>query len=275
MQLEIYSPAEQEHPQPIRWNYEELKAGLTEALAAYKGRVYTAENIGAAKKDRAALNKLAGALSDKRKELKARCLEPYQLFEQQTGELIALIKEQSDAIDVQVKAYESDRADKKREEIESFYREKFPDLVGLIPYRQIHNPRWLNVTYEMKKIQMEIEERMGQVRQDLGTVEALETPFRAQIEAKFLETLSLGQAMAEKARLEESERKMADYRAEQKEMLPAPEPEPSAPVQLPDESTKHEEPLYTVDFRVTGTKGQLKALQRFLKENQIAYGKVV
>ena len=60
MQLEIYSPAEQEHPQPIRWNYEELKAGLTEALAAYKGRVYTAENIGAAKKDRAALNKLAG-----------------------------------------------------------------------------------------------------------------------------------------------------------------------------------------------------------------------
>lgn len=275
MQLEIYSPAEQEHPQPIRWNYEELKAGLTEALAAYKGRVYTAENIGAAKKDRAALNKLAGALSDKRKELKARCLEPYQLFEQQTGELIALIKEQSDAIDVQVKAYESDRADKKREEIESFYREKFPDLVGLIPYRQIHNPRWLNVTYEMKKIQMEIEERMGQVRQDLGTVEALETPFRAQIEAKFLETLSLGQAMAEKVRLEESERKMADYRAEQKEMLPAPEPEPSAPVQLPDESTKHKEPLYTVDFRVTGTKKQLKALQRFLKENQIAYGKVV
>ena len=121
MQLEIYSPAEQERPQPICWNYDELKAGLTEALASYKGRVYTAENIGAAKKDRAALNKLAGAINDKRKELKARCLEPYQLFEQQTGELVALIREQSDAIDVQVKAYESDRAEKKREEIEGFY----------------------------------------------------------------------------------------------------------------------------------------------------------
>ena len=179
--------------------------------------------------------------------------------------------EQSDAIDVQVKAYESDRADKKREEIESFYREKFPDLVGLIPYRQIHNPRWLNVTYEMKKIQMELEERMGQVRQDLKTVEALETPFRAQIEAKFLETLSLGQAMAEKVRLEESERKMADYRAEQKEMLPA--PEPAVPAE--DIPAPPAEPLLTVDFRVTGTKEQLMMLKQFLKDNRITYGKVV
>lgn len=262
MQLEIYSPAQQEHPQPIRWNYEELKAGLQEALAAYKGRVYTPETIGAAKKDRAALNKLAGAIQDKRKELKARCLEPYEAFEQQTGELIAIIREQSDAIDAQVKAYESDRAGKKQAEIEEFYQEHFPDLASLIPYRQIHNPRWLNVTYDRKKIFQEIEDRMGQVGQDLHTVESLESPFRPQIEAKFLETLSLGQAMAEKVRLEESERKMAVYRAEQPPASPEPAVQPSA------------EPLLTIDFRVTGTKRQLMALKQFLKENQISYGKV-
>ena len=271
MQLEIYSPAEQEHPQPIRWNYEELKAGLTEALAAYKGRVYTAENIGAAKKDRAALNKLASALSDKRKELKARCLEPYQLFEQQTGELVALIKEQSEAIDAQVKAYEAGRAEKKREEIEGFYEGQFPDLAKLIPYRQVHNPRWLNVTYEMKKIQQEIEERMGQVGQDLQAIQSMDTPYQPQIEAKFLETLSLGQAMAEKVRLEEAARKMAAYRAEQPEA--APPPEPAVPAE--DIPAPPAEPLLTVDFRVTGTKGQLMMLKQFLKDNRITYGKVV
>ena len=267
MQLEIYSPVEGESPQPIRWNYEELKTALQGALAAYEGRVYTPETIGAAKKDRAGLNKLAAAIQAKQREMKARCLEPYEAFERQTGELIALIKQQSDAIDAQVKAYENGRAEKKREEIEAFYREKFPGLSQIIPYRQIHNSRWLNVTFEMKKIRMEIEERMGQVERDLEAIRGMDSRFQPQLEAKFLETLSLGQAMAEKARLEESERKLSAYRAQQ-EASDEPQKPPEPAENPPDE------PVYTVDFRVTGTRGKLMMLKKFLKENGIHYGKV-
>lgn len=69
MQIEIYNPEDGQALPPVKWNYDELKQQLTEGLAAYKGRVYTDDTITQAKKDRAALNKLATAIDDKRKDM--------------------------------------------------------------------------------------------------------------------------------------------------------------------------------------------------------------
>ena len=53
-------------PEQILFNYEELKAELTEKVQHYETLVYTDDQIKEAKADRATLNKLKKALSDER-----------------------------------------------------------------------------------------------------------------------------------------------------------------------------------------------------------------
>ena len=61
MKLDIkpYNPVEQ-----ILFNYEELRAEITQKTEIYKTLVYTDENIKSAKADKATLNKLKKALND-------------------------------------------------------------------------------------------------------------------------------------------------------------------------------------------------------------------
>lgn len=277
MQLEIYSPTADAIPEPIKWNYEELKKGLQEALSSYQGRVYTDKDIGSAKKDRAALNKLAKAIEDKRRELKNRCLELYQQFERQTNELIALVKEQSAAIDAQVKDFDSRRAAEKEEQIRAYYDTQHSETSLLIPYEQIRNPRWMNVTYDLKKVYADLDELAGRVRQDMTTINALDTPYLPQIRDKYLQTLSIGAALAERIRLEERDRQLTEYEAKKAKNVPQ-IPSIVPKKQLFDAETSEnvpEEDVQVLDFRVWATTRQLRDLKQFLKENNIKYGKVV
>lgn len=277
MQLEIYSPTADASPEPIKWNYEELKKGLQEALSSYQGRVYTDKDIGSAKKDRADLNRLAKAIEDERRKQKIRCLEPYQQFEQQTGELIALVKEQSAAIDAQVKDFDSRRAAEKEEQIRAYYDTHHSETSLLIPYEQIRNPRWMNVTYDLKKVYADLDELAGRVRQDMNTINALDTPYLPQIRDKYLQTLSVGAALAERIRLEERDRQLAEYEAKKAKSVPQ-IPSIVPKKQLFDAEMSEnvpEEDVQILDFRVWATTKQLRELKQFLKENNIKYGKVV
>ena len=62
-------------PQAIDFNFEEMKAELTEKLTAYNALVVTEDSIRDAKADKAKLNKLRTAVEDKRKEVKKLCLQ--------------------------------------------------------------------------------------------------------------------------------------------------------------------------------------------------------
>lgn len=53
-------------PEKISFNYEELKAELTEKVAFYETLVYTDDQVKDAKADRATLNKLKKTLNDER-----------------------------------------------------------------------------------------------------------------------------------------------------------------------------------------------------------------
>ena len=92
--------------EPIKFNYEELKANLTEKVSTYKNLVYNEENIKNAKADRSLLNKLSSAINDEKKRIKNLLLEPYTDFEAKCKELMAIVDEASNNIDTQVKAFE-------------------------------------------------------------------------------------------------------------------------------------------------------------------------
>lgn len=281
MEIEIYNPSKGELLPPVRWNYEELKKSLTEALENYKGLIYTEDTINQAKKDRAGLNKLADAIDARRKEMKARYLSPYEEFEAQAKELTALVKRQASEIDAQVKAFEDAKKAEKLEHIKAKYTEIMADLVALVPYEKIHNKKWLNVTVKMSSIEAEIVEKAESIRAALASIDALGLPedMAGRVKSVYLASLDLAAALAEKERIEREQQALADYEAAKmqaaaKSIMHG----VSAAAQIPMEALGYaadEAPdLMTVDFRIYATREQLAALKSFLIDNGIKYGRV-
>ena len=273
MQIEIYNP-KNEPLQPVQWNYKELKEQLITSLNAYKGRVYTDETISDAKKDRANLNKLADAIDNRRKELKSLYLAPYQEFEVKAKELINLVKNQSKEIDEQVKEYDKQRKLKKKKKIKARYLEIMGNLAELVPYSKIHNSKWLNVTYSMSNIDLEIAEKAEKIKTSLETINNLnlQQEISEEIKRIYLDKLDLSYALDAKKRIELERKQLAQYEAE-KEEKPQ-EKTAETTVQEIEPPKQENQPVYTVDFRVIATAEQLNELKNWLRTNNVNYGPV-
>lgn len=290
MKIQIYSPTNGEPLQPISWNYEELKRKLESGLVTYKGRVYTDSTIVDAKKDRAILNKLADAIDGKRKEMKAKYLQPYEEFEAQAKELVAMIKETSTEIDGQVKAYEQVRKDKKLNDIKEVYKALIGDLVRLVPYDKLHNPKWLNVTASQTAVVEELGAKIDRIRAGLDSINSLglDADIAEQVKGVFLKDFDLAEALAEKERIEKRREELAKY-----EMTKMTKALPNDEVKQYDEVEQYtpselremlgaqgetapaeDAEIHTVAFRVWATAGQLEALKSFLKTAGIKYGRL-
>ena len=281
MQIEIYAPTQGQPLPPIEWNYPELKKWVEDGLAAYKGRVYTDDNIAMAKQDRANLNKLADAIDTKRKEMKAVYLEPYAEFERQAKELTTLVKAQADEIAAQIKAYDEFRRAEKQALITTMYFDKIGDLAALVPYDRLHNPKWLNVTTSMTAIEDELTTRIDSIRSGLTTIDkvGIESEIVGQIKSLFLKTFDLAAALSEVEHIEAERAELerinaaksapAPVSAEKpttQEYTPA-EPENGGVTRYSDGNTA--EPIHTVTFRIRVTKSKLALLGDFMRTNGI------
>lgn len=301
MELKILSPQEGGFVKEIRWNNEELKAEITEKMQEYKSLAFTEETIKEAKADRAKLNKLRTAFEDERKRIKKMCMAPYDAFEKQVKELIALIDEPIRLIDGQIKEVEEQRKIEKKGKVLEFYEGVIGPLKGVLPFEKVFRPEYLNATKSMKSITEEIQSLINRVNSDLDTIEGFGSKYELQIKDAYLKTLDLSTAMQEKARLEEVERRLAERkqeeqrRAEEKAAKEAAEarsksqmeqaadtqsahPEVQAgkteekeTAQQPD---KQEAQMFQMDFRVWGTKDQIMGLRKYLIDNKIKFGKV-
>ena len=117
----------------IKFNYEELKAGLEKSLAKYKNVIYTEETIKEAEDDRAKLNALKKSLNDEKIKIKKEFEVPCKEFENKVKELIELIDQPASEIDKQIKTFEAKAKSKKREEITTIYEDNIGDYEKLIP----------------------------------------------------------------------------------------------------------------------------------------------
>lgn len=277
MQIEFYAPTADQAIQPVEWNYDELKAWITESLAKYKGLIYTEDSVAQAKKDRATLNKLVDAIDTARKEKKAQYLAPYEEFERQAKELAALVKEQAAAIDTQVKAFDEDRKNKKLEDIRAIYAEKIGNLAALVPYERLHDARWLNVTTSMPSIETALTEKIDGITAALASIDALglDAELATVIKTEYLATFDLAAALAKKDSILAQREELAKLKAAQcaQTQPTAAQSEPKA-VEGNNYTPEAEITPY-VDFRVFYTSPeQLQKLKAFLNENGIRYGRV-
>lgn len=210
MELIITSPGPEGFIKAIEWNHEEIKKEMQAKVATYKSIVYDDDQIKEAKADRAELNKMIKALEDKRKEIKKQCLEPYESFEKQMKELVAIIQEPVELIDRQVNKYESELKVKKLQKIRHHYE-------GLnfsgIEFYQIENPKWLNATVTLKSVFEELDKKAEEIKADMAIISALpEYVFEAT--ETYKKTVDLKVALQTANSLKEAAERKAQWEAE-------------------------------------------------------------
>lgn len=275
MELKILSPQEGGFVKEIQWNNEELKAEISEKMQDYKNLVFTEETIKEAKKDRANLNKLKNAFEDERKRIKKLCMAPYDEFEKQVKELVALIDEPIRLIDNQIKEVEEKRRDEKRKEIEAL----FPTIgfQAFVTLDMIWDEKWLNATVSMAKVEEQMKSRMYQIGDDVFTIHGL-PEFSFEAMEVYKKTLDLTKAIQEGQRLSEIQKRKAAYEEEQRKKEEAAKQAAIQPVNKPepDQSEVKEEngELLQLDFRVWGTREQIMGLRQYMIDNKIRFGKV-
>ena len=277
MQIEIYNPAHGEALPPVQWNYDEVKKWIVDGLANYKGVVYTPDTVAQAKKDRAALNKLVEAIDSKRKEMKAHYLQPYEAFEAQAKELVAMVKNVSAEIDAQVKAFEAFKKEEKLGEIKKLYTTMIGSLANLVPYEKLHNTKWLNVTCSMAMVTEELGGKIDRISAGLASIDTLglDDDLAGRVKSRFLQDYDLAAALREKDLIiqqrEELERiKAAQIAAQQ----PKPSAEENTPAQQEVPAPKQvgndtAEELIDITFRIRVPLSKLNLLKRFMRENGI------
>ena len=293
MELKIINPQDSGFVKEIEWNHEELKAEIAAKMQDYKTLAFTEDTIKEAKADRANLNKLKKAFDDERKRIKKLCMAPYDRFEQQAKEIIALIDEPIQIIDAQIKEVEEAKKIQKRKDIE--------DLFGTVGFQtfvtldMVWDEKWLNATVPMSKIEEQMKSRMYQIGDDVATIHTL-PEFSFEAMEIYKKTLDLSKAIQEGQRLADIQKRKAAYEEEQRrkqeeaeaarkaqEAEALPEPEETPVLAVPEEpenvsanqpSVEPEQPLIQLDFRVWGTKDQLMALRQYMVENNLRFGKV-
>ena len=209
-------------PKKIDWNYEELKAEITEKAKTYETMVYTDDQIKLAKSDKAKLNHLKKALNDERIAREREYMKPFNEFKSQINEIISIIDKPVSIIDKQVKEYDQI---KKREKAKKCL-ELFEELncnYDWLDYSKVSNPKWTNTTFTLKKVQEEIEGKLEQIENDLNTLSSLEA-FSFEAIEEYKRSLDVGKAIAEGQRLvaiqkrkEEMERQKAEQERIKKE----------------------------------------------------------
>ena len=297
MELRIMSPQENDFIKEIQWNNEELKQEITATMQEYKSLAFTEENIKDAKADRAKLNKLRTAFEDERKKIKKQCMEPYTKFEKQVKEIVSLIDEPIALIDSQIKEVDDQKKAQKQKDIEELFGSLgFQNFVTL---DKIFDPKWLNASVAMSKIEEQMKSQMFQIGHELETIRKL-PEFAFEAKELYKKTLDMNQAIQEGQRLAEIQKRKLAYEAEQK----AKEEELKRQTELRQKETATQkaqeksksvteskkednsenspesqqdqktDPIMSIDFRAWGTREQLMGIRQYMLDNNIKFGKV-
>lgn len=214
MEFRLINPTEGGFLKRIEWNRAELEEAVRAKVAQYEGVTYTDDTIQAAKADRAELNKLKAAIEDRRKIVKKVINEPYTIFEKELKGILALIDKPVGIIDTQIKDYENQKKEEKKEQIREAYSAAIGELEKVIAFDRLFDPRYLNATYSLQKAIADIQGKIEKVKTDLQTIDEMCSDYKTNAQDIYLKTLDLSKAMAEEKRLRDLKEKMeADKRA--------------------------------------------------------------
>lgn len=200
-------------PEQITFNYEELKAELTDKVKTYETLVYSDEQIKEAKADKAALNKLKKALNDERIRREKEYMQPFNSFKAQINEIIGIIDRPLAVIDAQVKSYEEKQKQEKMEQIRALWSEmEVPD--GLT-FENVFIDKMLNISYAMSHVKQKMLDDISRFNRDIATLSDL-PEFGFEAVEVYKSTLDVNKAITEAKRMSEMAKAKAAREAEMK-----------------------------------------------------------
>lgn len=270
-------------PGSISFNFEELKAELTEKAAIYETMVFSEDQFQEAKKTRSDLNRVAKALSDERIKRKKQFMEPFEQFEKQIKELTAIIEKAAANIDKQVKEFEEQKKKEKLEAIERIWDEviNHPEWLQC---SDIFNTKWLNASVSMETVKKELAEKISKIETEIGIITDLQE-YSFEALDYYKRTLDLGGAIAETKRLADlAKRKAAEEEAKKiladkvKGQVTASEAE----IKANEEQAKNDKAAlekgkdegvkrWWVNIRACVTLAQANEIKTYFAENDIEY----
>lgn len=287
-------------PESIQFNYIEIKKWIQEGAEKYKNIVYTDDDIGQAKADRADLNRLKKSLNDRRIQIEREYTKPLTEFKDKINEIIKLIDEPAKLIDERVKEYEQTKKDEKAQQIREHF-ESIEDRPEWLEIGQIWDSKWLNASKSMKSIKEEIQAALDGVKNDLATLAEI-ADFGFEATEVYKSTLDINKALAEGMRLSEIQKRKAAEEArkaeeaarraeeERQQKLDAVLNNPASqiinavesreeaqahfhcdPAPQPDESIRQIEKPVWVNFSALITTTQGRALKEFMDSNGIQF----
>ncbi len=207
----------QQTPGTVKWNFKELKESLEKELSIYETTQYDDNSVKDARGDLAYLRSLRKAVEEKRKDIKSKCLEPYEEIERQAKELVELIDKPIGVINEKVQEYETRRKKQVRKEIYAYMQEAFSKIPEDIRERAMessYDTKWENVSTTKKTWKEAIGGKAEAFMNDLSVIQAVDEEFLEDAIAAYKRRFVLADAMSkvqemkrQKERILEAERR--------------------------------------------------------------------
>ncbi|WP_288910982.1 DUF1351 domain-containing protein [uncultured Thomasclavelia sp.] len=251
-------------------NMEEVKAYALAMKEYYSTLVFNDDQIKEAKNERASINKMVKKVADYRKDIVTSFNKPLEEFVSAAKETENILKETSTFVDNQVKKYEEEEKEKKKEGCQKIYDEMIGDLKELVSFEKIFNDKWLNKTTKYDEVKADIQNIINKVNSGLEAIKTLKSEFETEIINTFLEDFDVTKAIFKNTQLKERKEAMAKTEIAKEETKTETIKEMvSKPIQVNEEEPVKE---YTLKIKATYTK--LVELRKFMDINDIKYEKV-
>lgn len=201
----------------IAWNHEAIKEAALAKASEYRGIIYQDSDEAIAKRDRADINKIIKALEEERKRIKAVWMAPYLAFEAKEKEVLVPLQEAVREIDVSIKRCDEQYRAEKAALMQDLYESLFGDLRDILPFGKIPTKEYYKKEYTEKKLTAAFEALAAKARQDADALMAIDPKFQARCIETYQESLDLGKALAEAARLQRLDEELEARRKAEEE----------------------------------------------------------
>ena len=248
-------------------NFEELKNDLQEKVSKYENMIYNDNEIAQAKKDRADLNKLKKAINDKRIAMEKEYMQPFNEFKAKVNEILALLDKPILAIDTQVKNYEAQLVEAKKQWIEATFKQKSP--FNWIKLEQIYNSKWLNSSFSKNAIEEEMDLFFSMIETELKSIDTLD--YKEQALEVYKEKLSLSMALDKVKQIKFMHKILEEQKAKaeiKEEIKEEPKPEVKEEVKV---ETAAEDPKEWMDMSICLSALDFEKFDAWTKENGIEW----
>lgn len=198
----------------INTNLDTLKSELTEIADRYKDLVIQEKDIILAKSDLANLRKIRKSVDERRKEVKREWSKPYEAFEKEVKEAIAIIDKPIEQIDEKLKEFEVQRKADKEQHVRELYEENIGEYADYAPFSEIFDDKWLNKSTEDSSIVSDISMVKTKVMADLDAIKALNSEFESEVIAEYKKSRQLSLAIKRNSDLV-SAKQLAEKKADE------------------------------------------------------------